>query len=335
MIRKIIKIDKKFSQAKYRQIIQSIENAIRSGKIKKGDKVPSINDIADEYNLSRDTVLQAYNELKGRGILKSVAGKGYYIESTRVDTELRVLLLFDEFNAFKEDLYNSFIDSLNNRAEVDIYFHHFNQAVFEGIIRDHRTRYTTFVIMPAVLKDVAGPLKLLPADKVFLLDQLPKALNGLYPAVYQSFQEDIYNGLLQGKSLLEKYKRLVLVYPGGKEPLGFLTGFEQFCEDFHFENNVLPALSESDINENTAYILPSDRDLVRLVKKCRKDNLIIGKQIGIISLNDTGLKEIVANGITTISTDFQAMGKQLALMILENRKEELKNPSRLIIRNSL
>ena len=335
MMQKIIKIDDALSLAKYRQIIQSIIQAIQSGAIKKGDKVPSINEIADEFNLSRDTVLLAYNELKGRGLLKSVPGKGYYIESTRVDTELRILLLFDEFNAFKEDLYNSFIENLNSRAEVDIFFHHFNQKVFEGIIRDHRTRYTTFVIMPAVLNDVAGPLNSLPADKVFLLDQLPVALKGLYPAVYQSFEEDIYNGLVQGKMLLNKYNRLVLVYPGGKEPVGFLNGFNRFCQDYHFKSKVVSFLSDSDIVGNTAYILPSDRDLVRLVKKCRKDNLIIGQHVGIISLNDTGLKEIVANGITTISTDFQVMGQQLAQMILENRKQELKNPSRLIIRNSL
>lgn len=83
MKRKIIKIDSRNSQAKYRQIIQSVKNAIREGKLKQDEKVPSINEIALEFGLSRDTVLLAFNELKARGILKSVAGKGYYIESTR------------------------------------------------------------------------------------------------------------------------------------------------------------------------------------------------------------------------------------------------------------
>lgn len=332
---KLIEINHSFSQAKYRQIIQSIIKAIREERIQCGDKVPSINEIAIEFGLSRDTVLLAFNELKARGILKSVPGKGYYIESTRVDTDIRILLLFDEFNAFKEDLYNSFIENLLGRAEVDIYFHHFNQDIFESIIQERRTAYTTFVIMPAMLKNIEEVLKYLPPERVYMLDQLPQELKGQFPAVFQSFEEDIYNGLFQGMDLLRKYQKLVLVYPGGKEPLGFLKGFERFGKDFSFKCDVIHTLKDHDVEKSTVFILPSDRDLVKLVKKCNKDKLIIGEQIGIISLNDTGLKEIVANGITTISTDFQIMGKKLAQMILENQKEEVKNPSRLIVRNSL
>lgn len=335
MKRKIIRIDSSNAQAKYRQIIQSVINAIRDGKLKQGEKVPSINEIALEFNLSRDTILLAFNELKARGILKSVVGKGYYIDSTRIDTDIRILLLFDEFNSFKEDLYNSFIENLAGRAEVDIFFHHFNNSIFESIIREKRTEYTTFVIMPAILKNVEQTLALLPGERVFILDQMPVELRGLYPAVYQSFDEDIYNGLHQGIELLRKYNQLVLVYPGGKEPKGFLDGFERFCRDFSFKCDVIATLKERDVQKSTVYILPNDRDLVRLIKKCRIEKIHIGEEIGIISLNDSGLKEVVADGITTISTDFQMMGKQLAKMILENKKEEIKNPSHLIVRNSL
>jgi DNA-binding transcriptional regulator YhcF (GntR family) len=335
MKKKIFKVDSTFTQAKYRQIIQSVITAIREGDLKHGDKVPSINEIALELSLSRDTVLIAFNELKARGILKSVAGKGYYVESTRIDTDIRVLLLFDEFNAFKEDLYNSFIENLKGKAEVGIYFHHFNSKVFAGIIRERKAEYTTFVIMPAILKGTKEVIGLLPAERVYLLDQMPDDLRGCYPGVYQSFEEDMYLGLEQGLDRLRNYNQLVLVYPGGKEPIGFLNGFERFCRDFEFKYDVVSSLREEDVQASTVYVLPNDRDLVKLVRKCRIDDISIGKDIGIISLNDTGLKEIVANGITTISTDFYAMGKILADMILENKKEDVKNPSRLILRSSL
>ncbi len=335
MVRKIIGFENSKTQAKYRQIIHSVINSIKEGKIKQGDKLPSINEISNEFRISRDTVLLAFNELKARGILKSVPGVGYYIESTRVDTHLKIMLLFDEFNAFKEDLYNAFIENLNKTAEVDIFFHHFNPDVFDSIIRERRNGYTTFIIMPAMLRNVVEVLKLLPQDKIYLLDQMPNQLKGYYPGVYQSFDADIYNGLHQGFEFLSKYKHLVLVYPEGKEPIGFLTGFERFCKDFSFCCNVYTSLKEQDVKESTVYILLNDRDLVRLVKKCLKEKLTIGEQVGIISLNDTGLKEIVAGGITTISTDFHAMGKVLAQMVMDNKKDEIKNPSRLIIRKSL
>jgi DNA-binding LacI/PurR family transcriptional regulator len=45
--------------------------------------------------------------------------------------------------------------------------------------------------------------------------------------------------------------------------------------------------------------------------------------IGIISYNETPLKDS-KNGITTISTDFEAMGKILAEMILKGTKDQLR-----------
>ena len=47
------------------------------------------------------------------------------------------------------------------------------------------------------------------------------------------------------------------------------------------------------------------------------------------------LKEVVENGITTISTDFNLMGARLAQMILNNEHLKIENPSRLILRRSI
>ena len=74
---------------------------------------------------------------------------------------------------------------------------------------------------------------------------------------------------------------------------------------------------------------------VKIIKKIKEDNLLIAKDIGIISYNDTSLKEIVADGITTISTNFNLMGERLAQMILSNEFAQIENPNRLILRKSL
>jgi DNA-binding LacI/PurR family transcriptional regulator len=59
----------------------------------------------------------------------------------------------------------------------------------------------------------------------------------------------------------------------------------------------------------------------------------LGKDIGIISYNDTPLKELL--GITVISTDFNIMGETAASMILNNEKGEIKVPFNFIDRNSI
>jgi DNA-binding LacI/PurR family transcriptional regulator len=67
----------------------------------------------------------------------------------------------------------------------------------------------------------------------------------------------------------------------------------------------------------------------------KNQEFILAKDIGVISYNDTLLKEIVEGGITTISTDFEMMGQRLAQMIIDKDHQKIENPNQLIIRNSL
>jgi DNA-binding LacI/PurR family transcriptional regulator len=75
--------------------------------------------------------------------------------------------------------------------------------------------------------------------------------------------------------------------------------------------------------------------LLHAVKKINESNLQLAKDVGLISYNDSLLKEIVEGGITTISTDFTYMGKRLAQMIQSQQIQRIENPSKLTLRNSL
>ena len=81
---KNIQIDDLLSVPKYRQIINSIYTAISMGELKLGDKISSLNQICSEFEVSRDTVMVAFNELKAKGIITSIPGKGYYINSIEI-----------------------------------------------------------------------------------------------------------------------------------------------------------------------------------------------------------------------------------------------------------
>jgi DNA-binding transcriptional regulator YhcF (GntR family) len=331
---KNIQIDDTLGVPKYRQIINSIYHAISNGNLTLGDKIPSLNQICAEFDLSRDTVMVAFNELKAKGIIQSIPGKGYYISSAEINLDERIFLLFDELNAFKEDLYTSFLNSLDIRTHVDIYFHHFNFQLFKDLINQSSGKYTSYVIMPATFDHTAGILSVLPEDKVYILDRLKDDLKH-YPVVYQDFEQDVYRALTEGEDLLEKYSKLVMLYPGGKEPEGRVAGFQKFCRERNIEHEVLHSLVHRKIKTGEAYFVPSDRNLVRLVKMAAEQDLKLGADLGIVSFNDTVLKEVVAGGITTISTDFKLMGETLAGMIMKKSHKKLANPAALIRRNSL
>ncbi|WP_417290412.1 GntR family transcriptional regulator [Corallibacter sp.] len=330
----LITIEDTIGIPKYKQIVLSVEKGLTDGSLKKGDKLPSINSVRDRFLLSRDTVMMAFNELKMRGIVESISGKGYYIKSEDIAVTQKVFLLFDELNAFKEDLYNAFLNSLDDGIQVDIFFHHFSYDVFKKHIYDSIGNYNYYVIMPANLTETELVIDKLPEDKVFILDQTHEALKQ-YPSIHQNFEDDIYKSLNQSLDLLKKYQKIVLLFPDKKQPLGMLKGFQKFRKSTSFPQEVINSLENRTLKKGEVYLILDDRDLIVLIKKIKEQQLEIGKDIGVISYNETLLKEIVEGGITTISTDFKAMGKRLATMIANNERSQIENPNALIIRNSL
>lgn len=331
---KVISILKNRGLPIYKQIIFSIEKAIGENRMKINDKLPSINKVCLEFSLSRDTVLLAYDELKKRGIIYAIPGKGYYIKSIGITIKNKVFLLFDELNVFKENLYNSFIRNMGSDVQVDIYFHHFNVKVFQKLIEESNGNYTKYIIMPTNLQGIAPILNTLPAEEVYILDQTNPEL-AHFPSISQNFVKDIYNALQKGLYRLDRYQKLILIFPGFREPIGMKIGFEKFCIDYNFEYEIISEFNKLKINNGEVFIIPNDRDLVQVIEQSEIDNLKIGQDFGIISYNETPLKKVVANGITTISTNFEMMGEILAQMILENKKDQLENKCQLILRKSL
>ena len=63
----------------YRQIIKQIENAVLSGRMKAGDKLPTIRALSVELKINPNTIAKAYNELEIRGIVSTQIGSGTYI----------------------------------------------------------------------------------------------------------------------------------------------------------------------------------------------------------------------------------------------------------------
>lgn len=319
---------------KYKQIIVSIEEAIRGGMLKKGGKLPSINSIRDKHKLSRDTVLMAFNELKTRGIVQSIAGKGYYLISEDINVSKKVFLLFDELNSFKEDLYNSFLETLGDNVQVDIFFHHFNPDIFSKLIYDNIGAYSYYVLMPANLKNIGYIVEKLPKDKVYVLDQTNKEL-AQYPSIYQNFKKNVFSGLQESASLISKYQKMILLFSEDKQPQGILEGFNAFCATKTITQEQLSSLQNRTPTKGELYFILDDRSLILLLKKIQQQQLVLGMDIGIICYNDSLLKEVVEGGITTISTNFNTMGARLAEMILSNENIQIENPNSLIVRNSL
>ena len=98
---------------------------------------------------------------------------------------------------------------------------------------------------------------------------------------------------------------------------------------------VVNEIKNEPIGEGEVFISLMEDDLVILVERLINMKLRIGEQVGVISYNETPLKKIILNGITTVSTDFRKMGEMAANLILENSKAHLEVPFYLTLRASL
>ncbi len=332
----IFKITEDSPIPKYRQLIGSVHDAIESKELKRDHKMPSVNEIANKFNLSRDTVLTAFGELQARGIIKSRPGKGYYVAKPSVKSHRKIFLLFDRLTSYKEVLFDAFKKDLKRLGTVEIFFHNFNIKTFETLIHDSIGQYTDYVIMPIPTKSVAGAINQVPKDKLYILDRGRRQYGQLYPSVCQSFKKDIYNALHSGLDLLAKYDKLIMLIPENSHaPMELQRGFKKFCGDNSIPFAITKRHAAARIEHGKAYLVLDDNTLVSLVQEAQEKQLQLGKDVGIISYNDTPLKSIAANGITTISTDFRQMGKTLADLIIHKKKDHIENPCFLIRRNSL
>lgn len=324
----------KENKSKYKLVVSHVVDRIASEQYRNGDRIPSINDFRTEYSLSRDTVFAGLRELMSRGIIASNPGVGYFVTSTKVQGSKHIFLLFNEFNEFKEELFNSFTASVGSSDTVDLYFHNYNRKVFEALINDANNKYTDYIIMSGKFQGI-DPLLAGLSGKVFLLDHFHPELSAKYSSVAQNFEKDTYEALQSAVQLIRKYKRIFMIQKEEKEPLERYDGLKMFCNLQGFEHEYISETGNRKIKKGDLFIVVKDRDLVELLKQASIQGLNAGSDFGIISYNDTPLKELLAGGITTLSTDFKLMGETMAKLINTKPITVVDNPWMLTIRNSL
>jgi DNA-binding transcriptional regulator YhcF (GntR family) len=336
---RLIFFDEFSATPKYQQLANSIIKAIENGKLQTDDVLPSINELSFQFEISRDTAEKGYKYLKKIGIIGSVPGKGYYIKSINVNRTLKVFLLFNKLSHHKKIIYDSIASNLRDIAAIDFYIYNNDFALFKKLLQQCREDYDFFVIIPHFLEggDSAYTIiNTIPKEKLILLDKLLPGVTGNFSAVYENFEKDIYKALEQALPQLSKYHTLKIIFPSYTYyPEEILKGFTSFCQQYAFTYKIAPNIEDEPIHQGEAFINLMENDLVVLIERIIEMNFEVGKDVGVISYNETPLKRIILKGITTISTDFEAMGAETARIIQNKVQQHVEVPFYLTLRSSL
>lgn len=334
-----IEIDYYSSTPKYLQLANSIAKAVRNGMLNRNDMLPSINELNYNFEISRDTAEKAYKHLKSLGILGSVPGKGYFIKSNETLQRFKVFLLFNKLSTHKKIIYDAIVSGLDNQAAIDFYIYNNDFSLFKKMLENANDDYTHYVIIGHFLdggETAHEVINKLPKDKLILLDKLVKGVEGEYAAVYENFEQDIFHALEQALQPLSKYHTIKIIFPEHTyHSTEILKGFSSFCTQYAFNYKVVHDIQNEPLHSGEVYITLMENDVVVLIERLLQTKYKIGEDVGVISYNETPLKKIILNGLTTISTDFQKMGEIVAQMIINNQREHVENPFYLTLRASL
>jgi GntR family transcriptional regulator len=111
----------------YQQLIDELKGQIFSGKLKAGDHLKSIREMAFEQSISVITVQKAYEELSKMGLIHSLRGRGFVVASIDADDAktMKVKLLKEHARplietAFREGLKQKEIQSVLNEIIKDL-----------------------------------------------------------------------------------------------------------------------------------------------------------------------------------------------------------------------
>lgn len=317
--------------SKVKQLVDALSAEISIGEYAPGDPLPSINHLSRQYGVSRDTVFKAFNELKTRGIVDSAPTKGYYV----CNVVHRILLLLDTYSPFKYQLHDAITRNLSTNYKVDLYFHQCNQAQFNKIIRESVGRYNLYLVMNYRNDVYSEILDLLDASKVLLLD-FGKFEKDRFAYVCQGFDQTLYDCMVTGLSQFRRYKKIVLVFPANSEhPQSCIPYFVRFCKDHGFAYDIVSQIGPETVEQGVAYLIVKHSHLIDFIKLTRKRKWKLGKDVGVVVYNDEPVFEILDNGISVISTDFDMMGTIAARFILTGERPQVYIPTRLILRGSL
>jgi DNA-binding transcriptional regulator YhcF (GntR family) len=335
----LIQIKENSAKPKYLQIVSSIVAGINKGMFKHLDKLPSINEVSAEHDVSRDTVEKAYQELKKRNFIESTPGKGYFINAPQSNGIKKIFVLVNVMSDTKRKIFNTFVKTLGDAAQVEVFIHNNQTDIFKSLLENIDQTYSNYVFFPGSVENNKECLDLickLPNEKVLFINRRIPALNDCCSAAFQTFGRDLFRCLEEALPQLAKYQKIQLLFPANNFYSNeIIKGTNLFSLKHNFPFEIITKWENFKIETSTAFLTLTDEDLVELIKKINENGLIVGKEIGILSYNDTPLKEILLNGISVITTDHEAMGRTAANLILQNKKAHVDNPCRLILRASL
>lgn len=327
----------------YRQLADIIRSDIKSGIISPGSKLPSENELAKKYNMSRLTARQAVSVLVNEGLVERYHGKGSYCKNRQRNLKIDVLLDMADYyfipyymqsiSKVLEENGASFIaaDTKNKCSEVVRILNEIAHRGSDGIIllaspeKDYEKNAIKEVF--ALLKEKSIPC--IQIDTWYDLPDISRVI----------MDEDMMGRLAAEHFKAMGHSKIAVVYYENNilsdmRMNPFYDMFNDITEINYFDTNLELKIKDACESGITGIFCYSDFMAIKVIETLNSLNLKIPDDISLITVDDTPVSQIYY--ITSVEHAKEKIGEYAAKCIINGSmpQEKVFSP-KLIQRKSV
>ncbi|MCD9020878.1 GntR family transcriptional regulator [Cohnella silvisoli] len=353
---------------KYLQLKEEILSWIAGGRYRPGDKLPSENELAEQFSLSRQTVRQSIGELVQEGWLTREQGKGTFV--SRLSADRRSSSGNRTVGIITTSISDYIFPSIVRGVEAALKNKGYRLLLSSTDHRKDRERESLEMMLShSVCGLIVEPTKSAEGNPNFdnylaIEDHgIPMLMiNESYPDLeYPSVRvDDDAGGLMAANYVLELGHRRVAGFFKTDDLQGVrrMKGFIRACREYHLpaDASTIIRYSTEDKGERpqsmlrelltsesppTAIVCYNDQLAVSLLDTIRDLGLRIPEDLSIIGYDDSFLATATEIKLTTIEHPKSALGEKAATLLIEQLEKgtippnkETLYPPKLIVRQS-
>ncbi len=355
---------------KYINLKNTIVDQINDGIYKPGDKLPTENELAAEFDISRHTVRKAMNILLNQGLVSRKAGVGTFLnKSSKKQTGLIGFISLNVHDYIFSDIFNGIEEVLHNKGY---------QILLASSQSDQDREKK---ILEELLKKNVDGLIIEPAHSAINypnISLLERFVNSDIPVVILDSKfdnnnfhyvrlDDIKGGYLATRALIDLgHENIAMIYSKVHLPLidrfkGYKKALKEEelpiyldhvkecshteLEDVsEFENQLKKAVTEimGSSNPPTAVFCVNDQFAVRVKEILENMGYKIPDDISLFGYDDSNLVKLDNISISSVVHPKKLAGEKAAQIILDfiddedfNFKEDILFTPRVVLRDSV
>ena len=352
-------------QKKYERIVEWIRQEIENGMLCRGDKLPSENELMEQFGVSRQTVRRAMEDLTENGIVEGRRGSGTYVTvNTRRYTgkEIRIAVMLTYVDTYIFPSIIKGIESVLSREGCTLQI-----SMTDNAVEKERMLLREFIRARSVDGIIAETVKsALPNPNLELYRELERLgipvmfVNSYYREldIPHVSMDDQKAGYLAAKHLAEcGHIRIGGIFKAddGQGHLRYAGYTDALMErDIRIRGDQVIWIDSEELRSMeeesakflkrlkgcTACVCYNDETAYKLVGIFQKSGLRVPEDLSIVGIDNSGLAKFCSVPLTSVENPVESLGKTAAEKIIGRilRKEELETEEfepELVIRSSV